>query len=128
MLAGVAYEVPHDQEISGKLHLLYNRDFPIEALLIFGDAVLQRASGFGAANGLEAACKSFTCDVLKIAISGESCGHIEMRKWVADLLNPHVAALSDGQCTGKHLRGVFKHARHLLVILNVEVRALELHP
>ena len=40
-LAGVANEIPDDQEVSGKLHLLNDGQFPRQTLLIFGQAMLQ---------------------------------------------------------------------------------------
>ena len=45
---GEADEVPDDQEVAGKLHLLDHADFAIQALRVFGQVVLQRA-GFAAA-------------------------------------------------------------------------------
>ena len=41
MLFGVADEVPHDQEVSGKLHLLDNGDFARQPLLVVRQAVLE---------------------------------------------------------------------------------------
>ena len=41
MLLGVADEVPDDQEVSGKLHLLDDGDFPRQTLLVFSERMLQ---------------------------------------------------------------------------------------
>ena len=37
MLARVADKVPDNQEVSGKLHLLNDGDFPRQTLLVFSD-------------------------------------------------------------------------------------------
>src|SRR5262245_44174057 len=65
--------------------------------------------------------------VLKVAVQGESGGNIEMGKGVADLLQPHVATLSNGQSAGEHIGRIFEHPIHLAVILDVKTGALELH-
>src|SRR5215470_6009015 len=80
------------------------------------------------AQRLHAPRKSFTRDVLEIAVQREARWHIEMRKWAADLLQPHVAALGYIQRSGEYVGRVLEHPRHLLVALHEELVAVELHP
>ena len=50
-----------------------------------------------------------------------------MREGIADFFQPQVAAFGDAQGPGKHVGRIFEHLEHLVVALDVEARALELH-
>ncbi len=54
-------------------------------------------------------------------------GHVEVRKWIADFFQPHIAAFRDSQGAGEHVRRVFEDALHFVMTLDEKFRALELH-
>ncbi len=125
--AGIADEIPDDQEISGKLHLLNDGEFAGQALLIVGKAVLQSSLGLDGAQSFQAAGEALPRDMLEITVQRESGGHVEVRERIADFLEAHVAAFGDGESAGKHVGRVFEDAVHFVVALDEKAGALELH-
>src|SRR6185437_4859451 len=127
-LAGVTHEIPNDQKVPGKFHLLDDRYFPRQSLLIFTEAVLKLARLRLRTNRFHPSGKTVARYVLKIAVEGVAIRHIEMRERIADLLQFQVAAFGDRQRPREHLRGILEHLIHLIVALDVKAGALKLHP
>ena len=125
--AGVADEIPDDEEISGKLHLLNDGQFPRQTLFVFCQTVLQPSLGLEAAKRVQASRETFSRNMFEIAIQSESRGHIEVRERVADLFQPHVAAFRNAKGAGEHVRRIFKDAIHFVMALDEKSGALELH-
>src|ERR1700733_9631938 len=127
MFPGVADEVPHNQKISRELHLLNNGQLARESLFIFCDAAFQAPLICESSQNFEPASEALTRDMFKVTVERITGRHIEMRKRIADFLDSRAAALGDGEGARKHCGRVFEYAKHLVVALDVEVRALELH-
>ena len=71
MLLRVADEVPDDQEVAGELHLLDHLDFAIQALVVFGEVVLQAALARACASRRGAALlEALARDVLEVGVGG----------------------------------------------------------
>src|ERR1035437_5729756 len=68
LLAGVADEVPHDQEVPGVLHLLDHVDFVREPPLVFVDGMAERAGRGELPKARQPLGEPFARDVLEIAI------------------------------------------------------------
>ena len=109
VLPRVADEVPDDQEVSGKLHLLDDGDFPRQPLLVFARALcFSRPCCSAVAQRLQPPRKSFARDMLEIAVERVAVRHVEVRKRIADFLQLHVAAFRDVQRAREHVRRVFE--------------------
>ena len=80
VLARVADEIPDDQEVSGKLHLLNDGEFPRQTLLVFRQTVLQAALGIERAQGFQPAGESLPAHMFEIAVEGEAGGHVKVRE------------------------------------------------
>ena len=72
VLAGVADEIPHDQEISGKLHLLDDGKFPRQPLFVVREAVFQASLALQRTQRLQPAREAFPGYVFEIAVEGVS--------------------------------------------------------
>ena len=127
VLAGVADEIPDDQEIAGELHLLNDAEFALQALLVVGDGVLQLALLVQRAQRLQAAGEAFASDVHEVAVDGVAGRDFELRERIRDFLQAQAAALGDVERAREHLGGIFEHAVHLVVVLDEELVAVELH-
>ena len=126
-LAGVADEIPDDQEVSGELHLLDDGQFPGQPLLVFRQVMSQPALRIERPQSFQAAGESLAGDVLEVTVEGESVRHVEVRKRIADFFQPHVAAFGNAQGAAQHVGRVLEDPLHFVVTLDEEVRALELH-
>src|SRR5207253_939438 len=65
--------------------------------------------------------------VLEITVQTESSRHIEVRKRIADFLQPQIAAFCYAQGAGEHVRRVFEDSVHLVMALDKKSAALKLH-
>src|SRR3954470_23154821 len=111
MVFGVADEVPHDQEISGKLHLLNDGELSRQPLLVIGEAVLQLVLLREHAQDVQPPRKAFAGNVLKITVESESRRDVEVRERIADFFQAQVAAFRDAERARKYVRGVLKNSR-----------------
>src|SRR5262249_47006425 len=123
----ISHKIPHNKEISRKLHLLNDGYFPREPLLVFGDSMLQLSRGRMSPNGLEAPRESFSRDVFEVTVESVAGGYVEMRERITYFCQVEVAAFGDVERADKHVRRVLEHLVHLIVALDVKARALELH-
>ena len=78
VLLGVADEVPDDQEVSGKLHLLNDAEFARQTLLVVGDRMLQLALLVQRSQRLQPAGEALARDVLEIAVDRVARRHLEI--------------------------------------------------
>ncbi len=127
VLLGVADEIPDDQEVSGKLHLLDDGEFALQALLVVGDGVLELALLVQRAQRFEAAGEAFAGDVLEITVDGVAGRDIELRERIRDFFQAHVAALGDVERAREHVGRILEDAGHLVAALDEELVAVELH-
>ena len=127
MLARVADEVPHNQEVSGKLHLLDDGDFLRQTLLVISDAVLRWSFTPGRAQCLQPPSESITGHVFEIAVQRITVRYVKVRERIADFFQPHVAAFRDRQGAREHVGRIFKDALHFFMTLDEKPAALELH-
>ena len=127
MLFGVADEIPDDEEISRELHLLDDGEFALEALLVIGNRVLELALLVQRAQGCEAAGEAFAGDMHEVAVDGVAGRDIELREWRRDFFEAQAAALGDVESAGHDFGRVFEDAVHLVVVLDEELGAVELH-
>src|SRR5438270_5515276 len=72
--------------------------------------------------------ESLSRDVHEVAVDGVARRDVELRKRRGDFFEPQVAAPGDVERALQNIRSVLEYAVHLIVILDVELRALELHP
>src|SRR5271157_6337295 len=77
---------------------------------------------------LHAAGESLPRDVLEITVKRESVWNVEVRERAGNFLQSKIAALGNIERARKHLGRVLEHTQHLVGVLDVELRALELHP
>ena len=66
--------------------------------------------------------------MFEITIERVACRNIEMRKRIADLRELYVAAFRNFQRAREHIRRILEYLIHLVVVLDIEAGALELHP
>src|SRR5579862_8529267 len=65
--------------------------------------------------------------MLEVAVQSETGRNIEVRKGIADFLQPHVAAFGDAQGASENVGRVFEDTQHFVVTLDKKIAALELH-
>ena len=80
------------------------------------------------ADDLKPPREAFARNVFEIAIECVSHGHIKVRKRIADFFKLYVTALCDSQRARKNLGRILEDLIHLVMALDVEAGALELHP
>src|SRR5579864_4402469 len=95
LLLGVADEVPDDQEISGKLHLLDDGEFALQALLVVGNGMLQLPLLVQRSQRLQAAGKTLAGNVHEVAVDGVSRRNLELRKRIRNFFQAQAAAFGD---------------------------------
>ncbi len=89
--------------------------------------VLQLALLAQRAQRFHAPGESFTRDVNEVAVDGVTGGNFKLRKRVRDFFEAQAAALGNIDGARQHVGRVFEHAVHLFVVLDEELRAVELH-
>ena len=82
LLARVADEVPHDQEVPGILHLRDHVDFIREPPLVVVNRVLQRSLRLELPQPRDPHLESLADDVLEILVERVTAGHVEVREVV----------------------------------------------
>ena len=127
MVFGVADEVPDDQEISGELHLLDDSKLALQALLIVGDGMLQLSLLLHRTQGFQAAGEAFAGYVDEVAVNRVAGWDLELRKRIRNFFQAEAAALGDIERAREYLGGVLEQARHFVVVLDEELRTVELH-
>ena len=80
LLARVANEIPDDQEITGKAHLLDQFDFAFQALFVSLQGIFQAARSLHAVQALAAMRKAFARDSFKIAVGRVARRNFKVRE------------------------------------------------
>ena len=127
VLAGIADEIPDDQKISRKLHLLDDGEFALQALLVIGNGVLQLALLVQRPQSLQPPRKALAGDVYEVAVDGIARRNFKLRKRIRYFLQAHAATLGNIEGSREHLRRILEHARHFIVTLHEELVAFEFH-
>ena len=127
-LAREPHEVPHDQEVAGKAHLLHELDFPAEALLVGLERVAQPVRRARPLQLFAAPREAFPRDLLEEAVERLSGRHLEVREDVLLLFQVYVAALGNLHGAGERLRDLAEQLEHLLGGLEEELVGRKLHP
>src|SRR5271167_140596 len=123
-LARIFDEVPHDKEITGKLHLLDAVDLALQALLVIGDRPLAQAPVTEVANGgVKALAETSAANLGEIAINGVPGWDGELRKRIGDFVQLERATLSKLHSAADHLRRMGEKPFHLGRALDVELIA-----
>src|SRR5262249_7221487 len=86
VFSSVADEIPDNQEVAGKLHLLDDRDFARQALLVVAARFLEPASSFNLTQAFPSPRKALPCHVLKVAVERVTIRNHKLRKWILDLV------------------------------------------
>jgi len=128
VLFGVADEVPHDQEISWKFHLLDDREFAFEALLVVRDRVLELALFVQRSQRGQAAGETFAGDVNEITVDGVAGGNVELRERCGYFFQAQATALGDVESSRQDFGRIFEDAVHLVMVLDEELGTVKLHP
>ncbi len=105
-------------------------DFAIQALGIFGEIVLQSAFFAQRFQARPALLEALPGYVLEIAVGGMFGGNIELRKWLLNFLQAHLAALGDVPGTiqrGFRLWHFAKHGEHFVARLEIKLGLGEAH-
>ena len=121
LLAGVADEVPHDEEVAGVAHPDDDVDLVGEPGLVVGDGVLQPPRVGLPPQRLEASPEPFPRHVLEVAVERERLRHVEVRQVVLVGRELDVAAFGDGHGVRERGRIVAEHRAHLVPGLQVEL-------
>ncbi len=79
------------------------------------------------AQRLQAAGEAFAGYVNEVAVDGVAGRNLELRKRIRHFLQPQAAALGNIEGAGEHFGRILEHAVHLVVVLDEELGALELH-
>src|SRR5207253_3874799 len=128
ILSSVADEVPDNQEVSGELHLLNDRDLTRQALIVVSARLLQPTRGFGLTKSFPSARKTLTSNVFKVTIQREAIRDREFRKRILDLVQLEIAALGNGQRLLQHIFTAIEELLHLVRGLHEKLIAVELQP
>ena len=121
-------EVPHNQKISRKLHLLNNRNLARQSLLIVRQRMLQPPLLKQSPQALHPSRESLPRNVLEITVRRESLRYIEVRKRRRNFFQPQITALGNRHRARQYIRRVLEHAQHLVAVLHKKLVALKLHP
>ena len=121
LLARVADEVPHDQEVPRVLHLLDHVDLVREPALVLVDRVTQHACRCQMLQPRQPLAKPFAGHVLEVAVERKPGRHIEVRQVILSLRQDDVAALGDANGVRERLREVLERLGHLLRRLQEEL-------
>ena len=121
LLAGVADEVPDDQEVAGIAHPDDDVDLVREPGLVVGDGVLQLPGVRLPPQRLEAPPEPLPGHVLEVAVERERLRDVEVRQVVLVGRELHVAAFGDGHGVRERVRVVAEHRAHLVPGLQVEL-------
>src|SRR2546430_5105781 len=124
----VADKIPNDQEIARELHLLDDAELARQSLFVVRQRMLEPAVRRQGPQALHPPGESLPRDVLEITVESKSVRNIKVRKWAGNFLQSQVAAFGNIERARKQLGRILEHAQHLVTILDVELRALELHP
>ena len=126
-LLRVADEVPHDHEVSGKLHLLNDLQLALQPLIVVGERMLEFPQIAQWPQSFKPPRVTLARDVYKVAVECIARRNVKFRKRRGDFFHTQIAAPGNIQRAAHHLRRVFEHAQHLVVTLHEELRALEFH-
>ncbi len=107
-------EVPHNQKISGELHLLDDCQFPLQPLFVIRNRMLQLSLLVQRPQRLHSARKAFARNVLEITVDRITRRNLKLRKRRRYLFQPQAAALGDVERARQNLRRVLEHAIHLV--------------
>ena len=121
LLAGVADEVPHDEEVAGVAHPDDDVDLVGEPGLVVRDGVLQPPRVGLPPQRLEAPPEPFPRHVLEVAVERERLRHVEVRQVARVGRELHVAAFGDRHRVRERGRIVAEHRAHLVPGLQVEL-------
>ena len=128
LLARVANEVPHDQEVAGKAHLLDHADFFLQPALVVRQRVPQQAALRLRRQARPPLLKPLPGHLFEVTLQGKAVGDGKVREGILLARQRQVAALGDFQRPLHRLRHRPKHLQHLLGALEVELVGVELHP
>ena len=112
---GKAHEIPHDEEVIGKAHLLDHVDLIVELLHIF--RVLRPVE----------LVKALAAELLKIRKARHALRELEFRQEILAERKLHIAALRNFYCIVKRLRHIREQLAQLLFALEIEFLRLKFH-
>jgi hypothetical protein len=94
VLARVANEVPHNEEVARELHLLDTFEFALQPRLVVRDRLAQQALVLQVAHaGVETLAETLAAHLLKVALDRVPVRNGKLRERVLDLVELELAAL-----------------------------------
>ena len=123
----VMNEIPNDQEVARKAHLLNHFDFIGEPRLILRQRMAQPVFFDEPLDLRPTRLKAFANRFLKIRIGGVAFGHFEIREGIVHALNLDVAAFRNRNRAGNGVRQFAENLRHLLRGLEIKLVGSEFH-
>src|SRR6266853_6065179 len=91
----VADEIPNDQEVTRKLHLLDDAELARQSLFVVRQRMLEPAVRRQRSQALHPPRESLPRDVLEITVESKSVRNIKVRKRAGDFLQSKVATLGN---------------------------------
>src|SRR5580698_5494569 len=104
MFLRIADEVPHDQKIPRKLHLLDDSEFPLQPLLVIRNRMLQLSLFVQWPQRCHPSRETLPADVREITVDGIARRNLELWKRRRYFLQPQAATLGDIERARQNLR------------------------
>ena len=120
-VASVSDEIPDDQEVAGKSHLLDKLDFTFQPFLVGLERVLQFPCRCQLLQPLPPKEEPLAGNFLKIAVKRFAGRHLEMGENVLFCFQVDIAALGHFQSARECLRNLAENRVHLLRGLEIEL-------
>ncbi len=117
ILGGIAAQIPHNEEVGIKTHLIDNAQFVFKAFAHL------RVVGMVA----KTAYQAFFAQLAQIGLRGKALGHIKTRQVIGFPFQVHVAALGNQQRITQGIRAFREERGHLLWAAQVVSVAGHLH-
>ena len=123
LLAGVADEVPDDQEVAAVAHPLHHLDLVVETALVLVDRVGQAAFAGELPQARQPLLESLARHLLEVLVQRRAWRHVEAGQVVDPLRDRDVAALGNPDRVRQRIGVVSEHRLHLLGGLEKELIA-----
>ena len=125
--ARVMNEIPHDQEVARKIHLLDHLDFARKAALVGIKRLAQQSLRCQHFQLWQSPGESLADDFFEIGICGVAFRHLKFREGIIDALDLHAAAFGDRHSPRHRVRQFAEDASHFLCRLEIKLVGRELH-
>src|SRR5579875_1956096 len=129
VLTRITDEVPHDQEITGKLHLLNDGNLTLQPRFVLRNLMPQQTAVLQMPDrGFKPFFKSFATDVLKVAVNRVPRRYSKLWKWIVYFAELQTAALSKLHRAAHYLRSIGEQLLHFSRSLYIKLVRVKLEP